>query len=459
LSNTFDVVVVGGGPAGAATAGALARRGRAVALLERTAYEESRVGETLGGEIGSLLGDLGAGDELRGWLDARVVPFRSVQAAWGSDVIEERSSLVHPFGDGVHVDRAAFDAKLCDWAESAGASVRRGMGTCTVETTTEGVRVVPAHGDPVTGRVFVDASGRGAPAGHPLATARRGRRWLACDQQIALVARARPRTGGPLGSELLLEAAPDGWWYTAPQPDASLVVAFVTDADLAPAGGRAARYERFTAALARTKHTSGRTEVGDVEALRVVRADSGGLLPPRGRAPTWWAVGDAAMAIDPLAGNGVARALRSGRDAAAAIDQALDAGALDGDESASREELEAGQRLSDYLDRRAEIYALEQRFPEAPFWMRRRPVDWKRAPITLSPEASLRAGSRTSLHDLAAVDALLPPSAIRGALASCTTPRPAHEVMSCLRDVAPLGDRRLLVALQELVARGAVVLG
>jgi 2-polyprenyl-6-methoxyphenol hydroxylase-like FAD-dependent oxidoreductase len=141
----FDVVVVGGGPAGAATAGALARRGRTVALLERTAYEEPRVGETLGGEVGSLLEDLGAGGALlRGARAA--VPFRAVHSAWGSDVLDERSSLVHPFGDGVHVNRAAFDASLCDWAEASGASVRRRTGTCTATRTAGGVGVVPARG-------------------------------------------------------------------------------------------------------------------------------------------------------------------------------------------------------------------------------------------------------------------------------------------------------------------------
>jgi flavin-dependent dehydrogenase len=419
-----------------------------VALLERTAYEEPRVGETLGGEVGALLKDLGAGDELLGWL-ASAVPFRAVESAWSSDVIDERPSTAHPFGDGVHVDRASFDARLCGWAEECGASVRRRTGTCTVESTTDGVRVVPARGEAVEGRVLVDASGRGAPAGRTLAG--RGR-WLACDRQVALVARAKPLVAEALGVELLLEAAEDGWWYSAPQPDASLVVAFVTDADLAPAGGRPTLLERFMAALARTTHTRARVGASDVAPPRVVRADSGALLPPRGR--RWWAVGDAAMAVDPLAGNGVARALRSGRDAAAAIDETLDR-----DDAVAVESAEAERRLADYLDRRAEIYAHQRRFSEALFWLRRRPTDWKRAPITLGPEVELRTGGRPKRHELAAVEALLPPSAMRAALALLTTPRPAHEAMACLREVAPLGDRRLLVALQELVALGALSLG
>jgi flavin-dependent dehydrogenase len=306
-----------------------------------------------------------------------------------------------------------------------------------------GVRVAPARGEAALGRVLVDASGRSAPAGRLLGA----RRWLAWDRQVALVARVA--SSDPEPRDLLLEAAEDGFWYSAPQPGGTLVVVLVTDADLVPAGGRASLPRRFGDSLARTTHTAARAAgLTHTHAIRVVRAESGCLLPPRGDG--WWAVGDASMASDPLAGNGVPRALRSARDVAASIHRALD-GVVD-------EPPPAELAFAEYLDRRAEYYVREARWQDAPFWARRRPVAWRDAPLTLDPRTMLRAVGDPSPGQVAHVEALLPPRAIAVVIRDLAVARPAHAAMSCLRAIAPLGDRRLLVGLQELVARGVIAI-
>jgi flavin-dependent dehydrogenase len=356
----YDVVVVGAGPAGAATARRLAAAGRSVAVLERSNFDRPRTGETLAPSVQPLLRDLGVWERF-----CRLGPLPSWgnRSVWGDRSPVEHSHLASGYGSGWHVDRQAFDRMLAEAAADAGADLRTGE-TATGWRFTGTRWEVAVAGAVVPGRFLVDATGRRAVAGRAL-----GAHRVVFDRLTAI---AGTWTGADLGKEqyLLVETAPDGWWYTAPLPGGalpgcSLVGMLMTDADLCRRDGLAGRgcwHKRLRSAPVTAARVG---EAYSSSELRVHPAASHRLLR-HGDPRPWIAVGDATLAVDPATGSGVPRALCTAEGAAAVVGEALDgrAGVLAAYESARDEECTA------YLTERANHYAAERRF-STPFWQRR----------------------------------------------------------------------------------------
>jgi geranylgeranyl reductase len=110
---TFDAVVVGGGPAGATAAWDLARQGRSVLLLDRV----GRIKPCGGAIPPRLVQEFEIPD---GLLVARVTSARMVSPA------ERRVDMPIDGGFVGMVDREAFDEWLREWAAGAGAIRRTG---------------------------------------------------------------------------------------------------------------------------------------------------------------------------------------------------------------------------------------------------------------------------------------------------------------------------------------------
>lgn len=359
----FQAVVAGGGPAGAAAALALARGGRRVLLVDDQPAADFRVGEALPPAGRPLLRDLGVLDR---FLADGHLPCHGNLSAWGSGELGVTDFIRDRNGHGWHLDRARFDASLRSAAAHAGAEVRSGVRLASAAREGEGWRVAlaPAEGggEEVRCGWIVDATGRRC------AVARRhGAARLHDDALVAFHARFRPSDDGDRDARTMIEAEPDGWWYTALVPSGERVVAFLTDADLAD---RAALLtpEGFVGRLVETDHVAARLHAhGYAIASRPRGTDAGGARLDRAVGEGWIAAGDAAVSFDPLSSQGMLNALYTGMRAGEALSAHLagDGAALPA-YAARIEEIHGAYRRN-----RTAYYGYETRWPGRPFWSRR----------------------------------------------------------------------------------------
>ena len=370
-----DVIIVGGGPSGTATAMGLVRMGRSVLLLERSHYHAWRVGEFLWPWVRTLLEQLGVWGR---FLQEGHTPSHGISSAWGGSDLGETDFIFNPHGSGWHIDRRRFDAMMADAADRAGAIVRTGARVVSVTRRFDGWQVVVEQ----DGNTFeadapflVDASGRSRRLARIL-----GSRWISHDRQIGLVgilAPQAPDSSAPC--VLLLEAAEHGWWYSGPLPDQSLLVAYLTDGDYLTTS-RNTPTTFWSDQLERTIHTAARVRGFELRGDVRVRAAGSGRLD-RAAGPGWLAVGDSASTFDPLTGSGIPKALRGALRAAPAISEEYACHGAVFEEYVR----EIVADFDKYLEQRVAYCRMERRWTDSPFWRRRQATAADAVPMASTP--------------------------------------------------------------------------
>ena len=327
-----------------------------------------RVGETAPPDLLVPLGRLGLKKRFRN--DGHA-PCPGSSALWGRDRVGHNDAIVSAMGPTWRLDRPRFDCMLADAALEAGAQLRWNTRFDRMLAIGDGHRPHrlqlsgPAGFEEIETTWVIDATGPGARLARALGAER-----VIGDRLFALV-RTFELGDAPLNMRTLIEATPTGWWYTARLPDARVLTMFVTDSDvLRNMGPRIASWNN---ALAETRFVGPTLATArlDLEpksstVCTVLPVSSSILEPLEGAG--WLAVGDAASSYDPIAAQGLYKALDDGVNAGRQVARTL--GLVVAGREVDRP-ARVRARYREYCDNRAYLYTNEQRWRSAGFWARR----------------------------------------------------------------------------------------
>lgn len=328
-----EVLVAGGGPAGAATAMLLARRGHDVLLLDKAAFpREKACAEFLSPGAVAALDRLGVLDSVR-----------ATEPAWplGMRVCTERKSFLlsyndnHGFGrrTALGIPRPVLDDILLEHARADGVRVCehvRVMGATVQDGHVTSLQVRGAKGEEkLYARFVVGADGLHSAVARSLGLDLPVR-W---PRRLGLVARFQGVSGIEQFGEM--HVAPGMYCGLAPVGRGMVNVGLVGALDAKRAGESVERF--FERRLDSMAGVARRLK----DARRVTPVRGAGPLARRVRhiaGPGFLLAGDAAGFLDPFTGEGVFRALRGAELAAAAVERALhrDDGVPEGYERARR---------------------------------------------------------------------------------------------------------------------------
>jgi len=169
----YDVIIIGGGPAGATAGMQLARAGRRVVILEKEQFPRFHVGETMLPAVLQMVTDLGLRDRFE-----QLAHIDKYGAEFGFGDTDDADTLRFAFTnaltpgplDTFNIERKLFDGMLLDAAREAGAEVREQSRVTSIDRLAHHDIAVSVDGQSLTANWLLDASGQTAVVGRHLGT-------------------------------------------------------------------------------------------------------------------------------------------------------------------------------------------------------------------------------------------------------------------------------------------------
>jgi flavin-dependent dehydrogenase len=330
----YDVIVIGGGPAGSTVGGFLTQMGRRVLILERERFPRHHIGESMIASTIDVLAEIG----LKPKLDAAGFPVKSGGCfIWGESYLPWciRFEEIPGRPTSYQVKRDVFDKILLDHVTEMGADVRQEARV--TEILLEGDRVVGTRFDhggrthEARAKYVVDASGLNAVVANKISYRQPAEEL----ENMALYGYWKGSHPAPVGlggeiragdrNNIIIKMLDSGWLWFIPLGFGDLIsVGYVTQRDRLPeARGRAAleeyyqdrirASEEFGYLLSNSEYTG---EFYTIKDWSYRSAEMAG--------PGYFAVGDAACFVDPILSSGVYLAVLYAKMCATGVNTCLD---------------------------------------------------------------------------------------------------------------------------------------
>jgi flavin-dependent dehydrogenase len=320
----FDVLVVGGGPAGSTVATLLARRGERVLLVEKDRHPRFHIGESLLPMNMPLFDQLGVADEV-----ARIgIPKYGVEfvSPWHDQpsTLDFSQGWDKRFASAYEVRRSEFDHVLLKNAAATGAEVIEGWRVTGVEFPAEGGVVAQGRAEDGQQRQFkakflVDASGRDTLLANKFSTKVSNRHHHSA--AVYGHFRGARRLPGKQVGNISLFWFDHGWFWFIPLLDGTTSVGAVCHADFIKARkGDVTAF--FKSVIAMSPALSDRLRDAELTGPATATGNYS-YKSSRISGPGYLMVGDAYGFIDPVFSSGVFLAMQGGFLAADAVTACL----------------------------------------------------------------------------------------------------------------------------------------